>query len=183
MKSAILSLITCLFLFTVALPQSLAQTAKFKAVTYCEDGGPETYPLDANSLPKAVVDAVMNAPESKEMLEGEKPADVTPEKLLHAAKIHLSSDAATAFMILSDPPLSGADNSWFWIVREDGTKASVLLEAGGNCVELESSKTHGYRDVVSYWAGGGTELIDTYQYDGKDYKLVHKKSKPFRPDE
>lgn len=181
MKPAILSLITCLFLLTVARPQSLGQTAKSKISEFCEDGGPATYPLDANSLPKAVVDAVINAPYSKEVLEGEKPSDVNPEKLTHAARIHLSSDGAIEFMILGSPPLSGADNSWFWIVRENGNKATLLLEAGGNCVELEATRTRGYRDVMSYWAGGSTELIDTYHYDGKVYKLVHEKSKPFPP--
>lgn len=183
MKIIMLTVISCALVFVSGLPQSPAQIAKSKAVTYCEDGGPATYPLDANFLPKAVVDSVMNAPDSKEMLEGEKPSDVTPEKLLHAAKIHLSSDGVTEFMILSSPPLSGADNSWFWIVRQHGTNASILLEAGGNCVELEAARTRGYRDLMSYWAGGGTEVIDTYQYDGKVYKLVHEKTRTLGPND
>lgn len=181
MRIGILALISCAFVLVCGLPQSVAQSTKNKVSEYCEDGGAESYPLDANFLPKAVVDSVMNAPDSKEMLEGEKPSDVTPGKLLHAAKIHLSSDGETEFMILSSPPLSGADNSWFWIVRKHGTNASILLEAGGNCVELETTRTRGYRDVMSYWAGGGTEVIDTFQYDGKVYKLVHKQTRPWAP--
>jgi hypothetical protein len=34
---------------------------------------------------------------------------------------------------------------------------------------------------MSYWAGGGTEVIDTFQYDGKVYKLVHKQTRPWGP--
>ncbi len=182
MKSATLTLISCLFLLTVALPQSLAQSAKFKAVSYCEFE-PGTFPLHAHSLPKAVVRSVMHAPESREMLKGEKPADVNPEKLLLGRRIHLSTAGATTFLIIGSGPLSAADGSWFWIVRQHGTKASIRLFTAANCVSLDSTETRGYRDVDYLWASAGTEQTGTYRYNGKVYKLAHSKSRSRGPND
>jgi len=182
MKYGVIAVISVLFLLTVGLPQSLAQSAKFKAVTYCEFE-PGTFPLHAHSLPKAVVRSVMQAPESRYAVKGEKPADVNPEKLLLGRKIHLSNDGTNEFLIIGSGPLSAADGSWFWIVRQHGAKASILIYDAGNCVELESSQTKGHRDVVFYWASAGTEVVDTFQYDGKTYKLVHDKARSRGPND
>ena len=182
MKSAALTLITCLLLLILVLPQSLAQSANKKTSVYCEFE-PGTFPLHAHSLPKAVVRSVMHAPESREMLKGEKPADVTPEKLLLGRRIHLATDGATTFLIIGSGVLSSADASWFWIVRQNGKKASILLFDAANCVDLDSSKTHGYRNVIFYWASAGTARTDIFHYNGKVYKLVHEKSRSRGPND
>jgi hypothetical protein len=181
MKSGIWALMSLLFPLTFGLPQCLAQSVKDQTKTYCEDDGPGTFSLDADSLPKAVVDSVLNASESKQMLAGESRAEVSPEKLLHAKRIRPSSDGATEFLVIGSPPLSAADGSWFWIVRDEGAKASVLLWTAGSCVALEGSRTRGYRDVEILWASAGTEQKGTYRYDGKVYKLAHSRMRARGP--
>ena len=74
--------------------------------------------------------------------------------------------------------MSGADNTWFWIVRQDGQRASILLFAGANCLDLDSRKTLGYRDVVMTWASRAEIITVRYAYNGKEYKLLRTSSRP-----
>ena len=183
MKSGVLVSMSCLCLLMIGTQQCLAQGVKNQTTTYCEDDGPGTFQLDANSLPKAVVGSVMNASESKQMLVGETGAEVSPEKLLHARRIHLSADGAAVFLVIGSPPLSAADGSWFWLVRQDGVKASVLLWTAGNCVELKNSTTRGYRDIEASWASAGSEQTSVYHYDGKAYKLANSQVRDRKPND
>jgi hypothetical protein len=182
MKSGVLVLMSCLFLLMFGPAKCLAQGVKNQTTTYCEDDGPGTFQLDADSLPKAVVDSVMNASESKQMLAGEAGAEVRG-KLLHARRIRLLADGATVFLVIGSPPLSAADGSWFWIVREDGAKASVLLWTAGNCVEVKSSTTRGYRDIGVSWVSAGSERTEIYHYDGKAYKLANSQVRDREPND
>lgn len=181
MKSGVLALLSCMLLLMLGLPQCLAQNVKRPTATYCEDDGPGTFQLDANSLPKAVVGSVMNASESKQVLAGEAGAEASPETLLHARRIRLSADGATMFLIIGSPPLSAADGSWFWIVRQDGAQASVLLWTAGNCVELKSSTTRGYHDIGVLSASAGSERTSVYRYDGKAYQLANSQIRDREP--
>lgn len=182
-KPGIWVLMSFLFLLTFGLPQCLAQGGKSQTTTYCEDDRPGTFPLNADSLPGAVVDSIMNASEAKQMLAGETGAGVSPEKLLHARRIHLSSDGATEFLVIGSPPLSAVDGSWFWIVRDDGAETSILLWTAGNCVMLERSRSRGYRDVRFLWASAGTERTGTYRFDGKVYRLAQSQKRTRGPND
>lgn len=174
MKSDIRVSMTCIFLLMCGLPQCLAQRVR-NQTTYCDDGGPSVFALNADSLPKAVIDSVMNSAESKQVLadSDQRGADVSPEKILRGARIRLSTEGTTEFLVVGSAPLSAADASWFWIVRKNGARASVLLWAAGNCIEAKSSKTLGYRDIEVLWASAGSVRTNTYHYDGKAYRLAH----------
>lgn len=166
-------LMSWMLLLTCGFPPCLAQSVQNRTA-YCDDGGPGAFPLDADSLPKAVVDSVLNANESKQVLAelGQTGTEISPEKLLRGARIDLSTDGTTEFLVVGSAPLSAADASWFWIVRNDRVRASILFWAAGNCIQAKGSKTRGYRDIEALWASAGSERTKTYHYDGKAYRLA-----------
>ena len=177
--------VLCLFALQFGLQQSLAQDAK-EQTTLCEDGGPGVFPLKADSLPKAVVDAVMNTSEGKQA-RGDadaRGAKLHPEEILRATRIRLSLEDANLFLVMgSSYPLGAADGSWFWVVREDRTKASVLLWMTGNCVEPKPASSRGYHDIEILWTSAGSKRTDTYRYNGKAYQLVHSRLSDRTPSE
>jgi hypothetical protein len=184
MKSKIKVSMSCIFLLVCGLPQCSSQSVQSKT-TLCDDGGPGVFTLNADSLPRAVIDSVMNAAESKQASadSGQTATEASPEKNLRGARIRLSTDGTTEFLVLGSAPLSAGDASWFWIVRKDGARAAILLWAAGNCIEAKSSKTHGYRDIELLWASAGSQKTSTYHYDGKAYRLAHSKMQDRGPDD
>jgi hypothetical protein len=184
MKSRRWAILFFLFAVPVGLRQTLAQNAKDQS-TYCEDGAPDEFAFKGGSVPKAVVSAVLETSEGKQARAdaGERGEELTPEKVLRAARLHVSSDNAAMFLVMGSYPLAGADASWFWIVRDDGTKASVLLWMAGNCVELKESSTRGYRDIGVVCASAGSSRTESYHYDGKVYKLAHSRIRTRGPNE
>jgi len=179
MKTIHLACVICVF----AVQQCLAQNTQSKA-TFCEDGGPDTFAIRPDTLPKAVIDAVMNTSEGKQARADAdaRGTELHPEQALRAASIRLSRDDAAVFLVMgSSFPLAAADASWFWVVREDRTAGSVLLWMAGNCVELKPSSTHGYRDIEVQWASAGSERTDIYHYDGNAYRLAHSKVRNRKP--
>jgi hypothetical protein len=101
-----------------------------------------------------------------------KTHEVDPAKLLKGTTVHLSNSPSRFFVVMgSELPLSGVDNTWFWIVQETGQNATVLLWAGANCLHIESTKTHGYRDVLVRWSVAAGTKTDIYKFDGTSYKL------------
>lgn len=172
MKSAIWASMICLLVLMPGLLQSQCHAqGVHNQTTYCEDDGPDVFALNADSLPKTVIDSVMNSTESKEA-QGGTGNELNPEKILRAARIRLSRNGAAEFVVVGFPPLSGADASWFWIVQWSGAKASVLLWAAGNCLELKSSETRGCRDIEVVWASAGSERSAIYHYGGETYQLA-----------
>ncbi len=107
-----------LFAVLIGLQQSPAQHAKVQT-TFCEDGGPDAFPLKADSLPKAVIDAVMN---TNKVQQAQGDADETgkkphPEEVLRATRIRLSVNEGKVFLVMSSSySLAAANASWFWVV-------------------------------------------------------------------
>ena len=172
----------CLFGLPFGLQQCLAQSAQ-KQTIFCEDGAPDAFAFKAESFPKAVVDAVMNTNEGKQARAdaNETGKELNVEKALRATRVRISEDDAAAFLVMGSYPLAAADAGWFWIVREDGTKTSVLLWMAGNCVVLKRSSTHGYVDIEVRWASAGSTRTESYHYDGKAYQLAQSKIKARGP--
>jgi hypothetical protein len=147
--------------------QGLAQT------NFCEE---ESGSLSVNgSLSLTVLDAVMRTKEGKQAQQqaASSGIELVPKDVLHARIIRLSHDSDEVFLVMgSQYPLSGADRSWFWIVRQSGPRVSVLLWTGANCIKILPHKTNGYADVASVWASAATMRTETYRYDGRKYRLA-----------
>jgi len=52
-----------------------------------------------------------------------------------------------------------------------GQKVTVLLWAGANCLNIKSTKTHGYRHVLAEWSSAAVSKTEIYKFDGKSYRL------------
>ena len=166
------------FLAVFLLPShAAAQRRSSDQTSFCPDG-----PNDANlrpvALPKSVLAALLNSKEARKERQYLKEEGQTAElaKAFRGTKISLGNSQDSFFLVVGSPPISGADNDWFWIVRQSGEKASILLWAGGYCLNVEKTSNFGLRDLSTTWSSASTTETANYVYDGKSYKLKKKAS-------
>jgi hypothetical protein len=146
-------------------------TAPREQTTFCEDGA-----LSPSPLSSAVVKALMDTSEGKDARQNaeEQGQVLDPFKLFNGSRIHLSDSRDTFFLVTGQYPTSGADNTWFWVVRLSGEKAVVLLHTGANCLALGRGRTFGYRDIVAAWSSASQTLREVFKYDARVYKSRRK---------
>ena len=147
--------------------------------SFCEEGAPDDLLLKPISIPRYLLNAVMNSEEARQSRAEarEKGTKLNPEELLRGTIIKLSNDQAKTYLVMGTDPLSGADNTWFWIVRTSGRQASVLLWVGANCVNIKQKSNYGYRDVEADWSSAAETITEVYRYNGKAYRLASRKSR------
>jgi hypothetical protein len=158
--------------------QSKAQSQQ-EQTSFCETGASAKDELKPVPIPPEVLAAVMDSELGKQAQADAKKrqVDVDPAKLLKGTPIQLSNSRGRSFILMGDtPPLTGADNTWFWIVQESEHGAATLLWVGANCVEIKPRRTLGYRDVEAYWSSAAETRVETYQFDGNSYKLRRSRS-------
>jgi hypothetical protein len=71
-------------------------------------------------------------------------------------------------------PMRGAENDWFWIVRDRRDHAKIILFANGYSLELLKTMTSGYKDIRTVWSAPAYTLTDMYHFDGVRYEHVHR---------
>ena len=177
MKHAIMPialLVTCL-----AGQVPAAQTVAQQQTSFCEDRGPEDLTRKPVPLPSAIVTTLMNTTEGKEAskvrIDGKIP---NPSTLFKGTRVRLADSGGLFFVVMGSFPMTGADNTWLWVVRQSGNRATVLLFTGANCLEISPKTTLGYRDIETTWSSASTTRTETYTYTGKSYKLQHARSRP-----
>jgi hypothetical protein len=167
-------LLTC----TVSLPL-LSQSGKHipqrEPSSFARDDDERGF-KNAKPPSDVVLDTLLSTPEAKE--ESERLGQLNREekrKLFSAVKVYLAGRNEVDEVVIGNSPMSGADNDWFWIVREEGKSARVLLWANGLSLSLSRHRTNGYRDIETAWAAAsGFEIDCFYRYDGKQYRLVRR---------
>jgi hypothetical protein len=122
------------------------------------------------------LDALLRTPEAREAADALAGLDREGlRKIFSVVKVHLSNSREEDEVVLGSPPMSGADNDWFWIVRRLPGRTRVVLFANGLSFELLGSRTFGYKDIRTSWgAASGFTITCIYHYDGTRYQLVHK---------
>lgn len=94
--------------------------------------------------------------------------------LFSVVRIHIADSNEIDDLVLGSDPLSGADNSWFWIVRRAGGHTEVILFANGASLELLEKQTNGHRDIRTTWSSAaGYTLTNIYRYNSSRYTQVH----------
>lgn len=93
-------------------------------------------------------------------------AKSNPAQLFRAAEIHLGRPQEADLLVIGIPPIRGADNGWFWVVRSALKDPKVVLFAGGNSLELTDEKTNGYRDIRTFWSTPSETEECIYRFDG-----------------
>lgn len=134
---------------------------------------------DAKPPSDAVLDAVLESPAALEMTgEIQNFSHEELRALFRVVEVHLADPEEIDAVVLGKPPMSGVDNDWFWIVRERGGRADVLLWAGGNGLSVLKRRTRGYKDISTTWSSAAGYSIETrYRYDGTVYKKVNERKR------
>lgn len=130
----------------------------------------------------AVLNALLKTPEAKENRGQLQELDREElRKLFLVVRVHLTNANETDEVVLGKDPMSGADCNWFWIVRDKGDQAQVLLFENAYGVYLLESRTNGYRNIRSIGFAGGTTYTNIFYYNGQRYIPVHKYQKETTP--
>lgn len=158
----------------------MAQMPPNEQKSFCDNDAPYDLRLKAAPLPHSVLSALMTTKEAKDVRRGtkndEKPLEMA--SLFRGAKVNLGADPDDTFVVIGEFPMSGADNTWFWVVRRSGEKATILLWAAANCLDIHEKSNGGLRDVETTWSSASEARIERYVFDGIHYRLTERKSRP-----
>jgi hypothetical protein len=133
-------------------------------------------------LTPGVLSVLLKTKEAKQGLEFANDSQRhNPAQLFRAAEVHLSRLEEVDLVVLGIPPMRGADNCWFWVVRSARNHPRVVLFAGGNSLDVMNSSTIGYRNIRSIWSSPSDTSQKIYHFDGKSYRLWKEKWTPNRP--
>jgi len=98
-------------------------------------------------------------------------------ELFKAIKIHLGGSKELDYVVFGAIPMSGADNTWYWIVRSNPTPAMVSFFTNLNRFILLKTRNNGYPKIRSEWCSAAECITRIYHYNGLRYILAHKYEK------
>jgi hypothetical protein len=122
-------------------------------------------------LPPDVYKLLLQRTEVKQDLPFFDSGPVTPDQLFTAAEIHLNSASKADLVVAGIPPMTGADNDWYWIVCSVHGRPRMILFLGCNSFEILKTMTNGYHDIRSFWVAGSGSITRTYKFNGVRYKV------------
>lgn len=130
----------------------------------------------------AVLDALLKTQEAKEHWDQLKSLDRERlRKIFLVVRVHLTNFDEKDEVVLGSDPLSGADCDWFWVVRDMGGRANVLLFVNGLELRLSRRSANGYREIVSHWGTAAVSGTQVFSYRNGRYRLVYERSHENRP--
>lgn len=106
--------------------------------------------------------------------DSEDPRKTNPASLFQASAVDLSGRKEADLVVVGYPPLDGADNCWYWVVRSVRANPKVVLFSTGSSLEEMTSRTKGFRDFRSVWSSAAETVTEIYHFDGTEY-VVWKK--------
>jgi hypothetical protein len=123
-------------------------------------------------LPPKVLEALLETKEVKEVLGSARGQQgENPSQLFRATQIRLAGPDEVDLVVEGISPVSGADNTWFWIVSSADNAPTIILWAGANSLEVMATATNGYRNVRSSWSSPTMTQTREYHFDGQKYAL------------
>jgi hypothetical protein len=125
-------------------------------------------------LPPQVRKALLRTKEVKQALEfASKEQRDDPSQLFEAAEVHLRGSGEADLVVEGYPPVSGADNAWFWIVLvAHGAPPKIVLWGHADSLEVMTSRTKGYRNIRCSWSSAAGETLEwNYHFNGEKYVL------------
>jgi len=127
-------------------------------------------------LPQSVLRELLRTKEVKESLDSASPEHKSnPSQLFVASEVHLSGPDEIDLIVRGIPPVSGADNDWFWIVNDLPSAPRVVLWAGCDSLEVMDRRTNGYKNISCSWSSPSMTVTRSYHFDGKKYVLWKKR--------
>jgi hypothetical protein len=138
-----------------------------------EDGPPDPFKQPV-PLPNNVLDALRATAEAKEMQDELKNLDREEfARLFTAVRVHLGDPKDLDYVVRGEIPMSGADNTWYWIVRPNPTSAKVIFFTNSNGFALLKTRNNGYLNIRSGWCSAAFCITRIYHYNGQRYILAH----------
>jgi hypothetical protein len=173
-------------LYKTVLAVALATVATVASITLAQETTPareqtvfhEYEPVQhAVPLSPEVLQVLLRRKEVKEVLEfASKEGRDNPSQFFEAAKVHLRGSDEADLVVQGYPPVSGADNAWFWVVLlAHGATPRIVLWGHADSLEVMSSRTNGYRNIHCSWSSASGETIEwKYHFNGEKYILWKK---------
>jgi hypothetical protein len=131
---------------------------------------------NANPPSDAILNALLATSEAKEAhneLSGLNREDL--RDLFEVVRVNLGPADEEDYVVHGTSlPMKGAENDWFWIVRNNRGHSEVVLFANGYSLELLKRMTSGYRDIRTVWSAPAYTLTDIYHFDGVRYEHTHR---------
>lgn len=137
--------------------------------------------------PKDVLAVLRKDQDVKDCLQsaqenGEEPSDLST--WFAASKIDLNNDRQPDLVIKPDYwCLHGASAGPFWVFHHTEQGYVLVLKAGGMGLHILKTQTKGFRNIeTSSVVGSENVSTQTYQFDGRQYKLTSSKTEPIDPE-
>jgi hypothetical protein len=126
-------------------------------------------------VPTDIVALLMDGPAGKQALDNSSGSEVPdPAEMFKGSEIHLSVSEDVVLVVIGSAPMSGADNTWFWVVGSVGSKPKILRWAGSDCFTVLPTRTVGYKDIQVVWSSPQEASTAVYKFDGTRYKKWRK---------
>ena len=136
---------------------------------------------DAKLPSDAVLDSLLQTKEAKEEDRLVSYDRESLRKLFTVVRVDLSKANDENYIVMGSPPMSGADNIWFWIVQVKQGKGTVLLFMPALSFTILGTQTNGYRNLREVWGGNIGTDIRVFRYNGTFYKLAHERFEKAKP--
>ena len=103
-----------------------------------------------------------------------------PATLFQISEIHLGRPDEVDLVVMGIPPMRGADNTWFWVVRLTNKNSKLVLFAGGGSLEVLGRRVNGLKSIRTAWNSPSDINTSIYDFDGRHYKLRSSKWTPLK---
>jgi hypothetical protein len=128
-------------------------------------------------LPPNVLQVLLRRKEVKEALEvASMEQRGNPSQFFDAATVHLRGSDEADLVVRGYPPVSGADNAWYWVVLlVQGQSPRIVLRGHADSLEVMTSRTNNYKNIRCSWSSASGETIEwKYHFNGEKYILWKK---------
>jgi hypothetical protein len=124
------------------------------------------------SVSPAVVAAILKTDKAQDSFPEVEAGNLSRvSKLLRGISVHLRNQRQRDMIVRGDSPMSGGDNTWFWIVTSiDGRPSALWVQC--NIVTILRVRHHGYADIRTDWYAGSHRATRIYKNNGRRYKLI-----------
>lgn len=145
----------CFLLLVVIGLGSPALAGQSKCLNRQSFSGDDDLCFDRAPVPSpAMIAAILHTDAARQELDDADTAErARVPKLLKGLQVHLTSERQIDMIVRGDFPMSGGDNTWFWIVTSAESRP-VATWVQGNTVTVLRSRHHGYCDIRTDWFAG-----------------------------
>lgn len=132
-------------------------------------------------LPNDVLALLEKEKRVQDALQNENPpGNKVPASWFSATEVHLSSQAQPDLVVRAEPPLSGANIDYFWVVRNTASGHALVLAAPAHDLEIRAGRSNGYRDIEMVAMTSREIHTVLYRFDGQRYVVYREKTEPIR---